>query len=191
MTVLVTVERYQLVTGDTDSATARVEDAIADAADLLADALGRPTVVYGDHTETLPLHPHPRTGVAQAYPNVIPVESEANGLTVSDDIIYGASPDGSPALDAWGSPPTASTLTYTAGWSATGTGRHRTPGYVERDVAWVAHFLLHPATQPRLPAGATSVRLGDAAVTYATPQTPGAAGVQWSPQTKRWKRRSP
>lgn len=191
MTVLVSVDRYQVITGDTDSATAQVETAIADAGRLLADDLGRPDILYGTHTETLQLWPHPQTGVAQAYPSVVPVHSESTGLEVRDDVIYGASPDSSPSLDAYGAPPTAATLTYTAGWKADGTGRAKTPGLVERDLAWCAHALLRPSATTRIPAGATQVKLGDAAVTFASPQTPGAAGIVWSKATMRWKRRTP
>ena len=191
MTVLVTVERYQLLTGDSDTATARVEDAIADAGRLLADDLGRPDILYGTHTETLQLWPHPQTGVAQAYPSVVPVHSESTGLEVRDDVIYGASPDSAPSLDAYGAPPTAATLTYTAGWKSDGTGRAATPAGVESDVVWAAYRLLRPAEQVSVPVGATSVRLGDASVTYATPRQPGTVGVSWSRPTLAWRRRSP
>ena len=92
MTALVSVDRYQLITGDTDSATAQVEAAIADAAALLADELGWPGVLLDDYTETLPLAQDPYTGVLIAFPTVRPVHSEADGLTVRDDVIFGASP---------------------------------------------------------------------------------------------------
>jgi hypothetical protein len=71
------------------------------------------------------------------------------------------------------------------------TGRAKTPGLVERDLAWVAHSLLRPTAATRIPAGATAVKLGDAAVTFARPQTPGAAGIVWSRATMRWRRRTP
>ena len=192
MTVLVTVERYQLLTGDTDTASARVEQALTDATGLLADALGRPSVLYGTHTESLHLYAHPVTGVAMAFPNVVPVHSEANGLTVQDDVVYGASPDSVPgSFEAFGAPPTAATLTYTAGWKSDGTGRAATPAGVESDVVWAAYRLLRPTDQVSVPVGATSVRLGDASITYATPRQPGVASVAWSRPTLAWRRRSP
>lgn len=189
MSVLVSVDRYQVITGDTDSATAQVEAAIADAADLLADELGWPGVVLDDYTETLPLAQDPWTGMLMAFPTVRPVHSEAEGLTVRDDVVYGASPASSPFFGT-SSPPLATDLTYSAGWASDGTGRARTPAYVERDVAWVAHLQLHPADRPQVPAGATSVRLGDAAITLAAPAAPGALGVVWSRATRAWRRRS-
>lgn len=181
MTVLVSVDRYQVITGDTDSATAQVETAIGDAADLLADELGWPGVILDDYTETLPLAQDPWTGVLIAFPTVRPVHSEANGLTVRDDVVYGATPVSS----------VATTLTYSAGWAADGTGRAKTPAGVERDVAWVAHMLLHPADRPQVPAGASSVQLGDARVSFAAPVAPGQAGIVWSKATRAWRRRSP
>lgn len=188
--VLVSVDRYQVITGDTDSATAQVETAIGDAADLLADELGWPGVILDDYTETLPLAQDPWTGVLIAFPTVRPVHSEAEGLTVRDDVIYGATPASSPFFGT-ASPPLAADLTYSAGWDAAGTGRAKTPAAVERDVAWVAHMLLHPADRPQVPAGATQVRLGDAAITLAAPAAPGTLGVVWSKATRAWRRRSP
>jgi len=189
VTALVSVDRYQLITGDTDSATAQVEAAIGDAAALLADELGWPGVILDDYTETLPLAQDPYTGVLIAFPSVRPVHSEAEGLTVRDDVIFGASPT-STTFYGVGAPPAATELTYTAGWSATGDGRARTPAYVERDVAWVAHLQLHPADRAQVPAGATSVQLGDARVSFDGPQAPGAAGIVWSRGTRAWRRRS-
>lgn len=189
MTVLVSVDRYQVITGDTDSATAQVETAIGDAADLLADELGWPGVVLDDYTETLPLAQDPWTGMLMAFPTVRPVHSEAEGLTVRDDVIYGATPASSPFFGT-ASPPLAADLTYSAGWASDGTGRARTPAYVERDVAWVAHLQLHPADRAQVPAGATSVQLGDARVSFDGPQAPGAAGIVWSRGTRAWRRRS-
>ena len=78
------------------------------------------------------------------------MHSESEGLTVRDDVIYGATPASSPFFGT-ASPPLAADLTYSAGWDAAGTGRAKTPAYVERDVAWVAHLQLHPADRPRSP----------------------------------------
>lgn len=189
--VLVSVDRYQVITGDTDSATAQVETAIGDAADLLADELGWPGVILDDYTETLPLAQDPWTGVLIAFPTVRPVHSEANGLTVRDDVVYGATPVSSPSFYGLASPPVATTLTYSAGWAADGTGRAKTPAGVERDVAWVAHMLLHPTDRLQVPAGASSVQLGDARVSFAAPVAPGQAGIVWSKATRAWRRRSP
>ena len=58
-------------------------------------------------------------------------------------------------------------------------------------MAWVAHMLLHPTDRLQVPAGATSVQLGDARVTLDRPAAPGTTGIVWSKATRAWRRRSP
>lgn len=175
MTMLVTVDRYQVLTGDTASAASAVSARIEDAQGLLVDALGRPGITLDDYTETLPLSPS-----GAAYPGVVPVVTPPAGVDMVLGAFEGCSIDGSPFPGGY--PPTT-TVTYTAGWAA-----DTVPTSVEIDLAWAAWRLLNP-TAPT-PPGATSIANGDASMTLAAASTGSAVdGVGWSRATLRWRRR--
>lgn len=155
---LVTVARYRTITLDTTSAaetvTARLEDAEAEVSEYL-----RRPLEQAERTETLPIS---RDG--KVYPSATPIDSlgsDDSGLTVEGDVIIGAAPDavGTGWLGSGATTPQA-TITYTGGWTA-----DTLPKAIERAIALHAHHQIH--SDPALvPAGATSVRVGDVAVSY-------------------------
>lgn len=183
--MLVTYERYVEITGDTTTASATVEARLVDAQGLLEDTLGRP-LETGERTERMRIYNV--DGVATVYPSAVPV-TDAGDYTQVGDGLVGATPIGGVAF---GVPQGHAEVVYTGGFDPDETDPDE-PAYlprsIERDIAWAAHALTHhPSSQ--IPAGATSVRLGDAAVTYAKP-TSGGSPVSWSPATLRWRRRLP
>lgn len=154
---LVTVDRYRTITLDTTSSEATITAAIEDAEAEVSEYLRRP-LEQAERTETLPIS---RDG--KLYPSATPLDPAAGDLAdlaVEGDVVIGASPDAG-ELGWLGSVATPqATITYTGGWTA-----DSLPKAIERAVALAAHHAIH--TDPALvPAGATSVRVGDAAVTY-------------------------
>lgn len=175
MTLLLTAERYEIITGDTTTAASAVSARLDDAQGMLAAALGRSQITLGEVTETLPLSPS-----GAAYPGVIPVVAAPDGVVYRLGAFEGCPVDGGPFPD---SRPYSTTLTYTAGWSA-----DTVPVPVEIDLAWCAWRLLHP-TAPT-PAGATAIANGDASMTFSTPSTGSVVdGIGWSRQTMAHRRR--
>lgn len=180
--VLIDTATYRRLTGDTTTASATVDQALADAQSRLEDTLGRRGLLeHGEHTETLPLYPD-----GTCYPTAVPVEG-ADGTTVYDDTIYGASPTYTPGV--WTDTPSHATVTYTGGISS-----DDVPGYMAADLAWCAYELVHGQANRQADvaagvAGATSVRLGDASVQYGPGGRRGS--FQWSAETLRHKRVSP
>lgn len=191
MSLLVTVARYQVITGDTTAAASAASAAIEDATSLLSEALGRPEALKSvERTETMHVD---TAGVVR--PLAVPV-TVAAGYDFDTAALYGAAPDSTPfrGLEASDLPATVS-VTYTGGWverQANAGAVNALPAAMERDIAWAAHALSHPASGAA-PAGATSVSLGDAAVSYGPSGAPARAedGVAWSKATMRWKRRLP
>lgn len=174
MTLIVTVERYQVITGDTPTDRAAVSALIEDAQRLLADELGRPGITLDDYTETLPLSP-----AGAAYPGVTPVVAAPAGIDYVLGAFEGCTVDGGPFPSR---PPYTTTVTYTAGWDAA-----TAPNCVIYDLAWAAYQLGH-ATPPGA-GGATQVTLGDASVTYPGGAPAGVDAVTWSDETRRYRRR--
>lgn len=172
--MLVTVGRYRSVTGDTTSTEADITEALAEAQTLLEDALRRP-LEEAERTERL------RVLDGRVYPSATPI-SDGGALTVEGDALTGATPVTSLVgiTDS-----DHATVTYTGGYTTA-----TVPRCIERDIAWAAHAVLRPSSVAAVPVGATSVRLGDAAVTYAKPAR-GGQQFGWSPQTLRYRRRLP
>lgn len=173
--MLVTYARYLAITGDGTSDPGQVEEALADAQALLEDTLRRP-LESGERTERL------RVLDGLVYPAATPI-TDAGDLTVEGDALTGASP--SSLLGGVFDSTDHATVTYTGGFTA-----DTVPACIERDIAWAAHGLVRPLVASGVPVGATSVRLGDAAVTFAKPAS-GGVQVGWSPQTLRYRRRLP
>lgn len=171
--MLITVAYYELVTGDHDSADEAITARVEHATDLLAEALDRP-VVQAERTERL--WPD-RAG--NLWPRAVPIVA-ATGWTIDGHRLYGGfAPDETGAI----------LVTYTGGWverTANPDATNRVPAYVAEDLAWATHALLHPPeASTDVPAGATSVRLGDAAVTFGPdgPPRPGLTAIRWSRRT--------
>lgn len=177
---LVTVARYRTITLDTTSTAESVTAAIEDAEALVSEYLRRP-LESEERTETLSIS---RDG--RVYPSATPIDSlggDDSDLVLEGDVVVGVSPDAA-ALGWIGTTvlPQA-TITYTGGWTA-----ETLPKAIERAIALAAHHQLH--SDPALvPAGATSVRVGDAAVSF------GSGGASADPLTstmaniRRYRRR--
>jgi hypothetical protein len=173
--MLVTVERYRTITKDTTTAEAAVLDALADAQALLEGDLGR-GLESAERTERLQLHSNLRV-----YPAVTPI-TVADGYTIYGfSELLGASPAGGP-FDL--TDPQYAEVTYTGGYTAA-----TVPTCIERDIAWAAYQLLGLDASSHIPAGATSVRVGDTAVTFAKPRSAADAGIRWTSPTLRYRRR--
>lgn len=194
--MLVTVARYQVITGDTTSATAEVEQALTDAQRLLEDDLGR-QLETATRTERCAVCTDPESGQTVAFPTVTPITSVTNpsGAEVVFDIVYGVTPASVPlSTVSTMVRPLYADITYVGGLDPAQTdpaALDYVPGFIERDLAWVAWQLLRPGRVAQVPAGAARVRTGDASVTFARPQSPSTAGIDWSPATLQWTVRRP
>lgn len=169
MASLVTVSRYQVITLDTTSAASAVSAALGRAQDEVEEYLRRP-LSSEERTETLRLSLNGR-----AYPAATPITAVSSPSTASildGAAIYSVTPDSGPVwpgVDA-GDFPAEVTVTYTGGFSAS-----TLPATIEDEIAWLAYRKLHVSALAAVPAGATSARVGDVAVTYAGPTDPGAS----------------
>jgi len=189
MSLLVTVERYRVITGDTTTAASAASAAIEDATDLLADALGRPGALKSQaRTETMHVGPN-----GQLRPLAVPVTVCAD-LEHDTAQMYGAAPDSVAFRGYFGSDlPTTVDVTYTGGFlerTANPGATNALPAAMEQDIARAAYQLTHP-TIGSVPVGAQSVSLGDASVSYGASGAPSGADVAWSRGSMRWKRRLP
>lgn len=181
---LLTIVRYQSFTGDTTTASAVVWPAILEAQELLEDELGRIGLLEDDgddKTERLRIYDDNVLG-GVVYPTAVPITDPGDYTQVGAGLT-GAAPDGGPYL--WAVPEERyATVVYQGGYDD-----DTVPAYMARDLAFAAYQLLHADTLVGIPAGATSVRLGDAAITYASPTSGGTSGISWSKQTLRHRRR--
>lgn len=174
--MLVTVERYRLITGDETTAATAVTAALVEAQDLLSEDLGW-DLEEDERTETLDV-------VAGAvYPTAIPITAVAAGQTIDGYAIRGAAPLGVDILveNSYDPDRPRATVTYTGGWTDV-----TVPASIRRAIAWAARGILTPASAEAVPDGATSVRLGDASVTFATAQHRATTGITWPAKTMRW-----
>ena len=190
MSLLVTVDRFRVITGDTSTDDASASAAIETATDLLSERLGRPGCLKSaNRTETVHVGP---TGLLR--PLAVPVTACA-GYTFDTAAVYGASPDSVSVVGFSDDLPRTVTLTYTGGFvepSANPTAANRLPSHMERDIALAAQVVLAGAST-LAPAGAVSVSMGDASVSFGPGGAPGGAqaGISWSRQTLAWRRRHP
>lgn len=183
---LVTAARYMVVTPDSTTAQDVIEDALADALELLEEDLGRP-LASAQRTERV--YPD---DMGRLYPVVTPITAIPSGYRQDGQMVYGANPfTGYPDLlnpFGW------IDLVYTGGYverSANPTAPNRLPAHVETDLCWAAYRALNPSPiASTVPVGATNVRLGDAAINFSpqgAPQGADATAV-WSKATLRLKR---
>lgn len=174
MTSIVTVDDYRRITRDTTSTDDDVLAQLDSAEQLVAEYLRRPDrLAYGTYSDRLRLYVAENIdggyeGAYVCYPPATPIESADGGLTVlSPRSVAGAFPDGGPFLEGiigQGVQPYA-TVTYTGGWTV-----ETLPETIRREIALTARTALSTSTST--PVGATSVQLGDAAVTYGTAGAP-------------------
>lgn len=187
---LVTVARYQEITGDTTTAASAVSARIEDATDLLEAELGGRLLRSEERTEQMY-----RDRLGRLYPRALPI-TDGGTYTVDGATLRGGSPLAWP--DIITDPFDSVAVTYTGGYverTANPTAANRLPVYVEYDIAWAAYQLLHPSAATALvsiPAGASSASLGDASVSSSS----GALSVGmtavvdgiWSRDTLRLRR---
>lgn len=173
--MLISVERYRLITGDQDTAATAVTAAVEEATQLLGEDLGW-EITEAERTETLQVFG------GKVYPSSIPITVVGDGQAIDGHAVTGAAPIGSDFLtEGVEGGPLRATLTYTGGWTD-----DTVPTTIARDIAWAARGILNPSAALGVPAGATSVTLGDASVTFANPQARSRSGVGWSRSTLRW-----
>lgn len=191
---LVSLARYQVITGDESSAASAVSARLEDAQRLLEEHLQRP-LETGQRTEVIEVMADGRL-----FPKVTPVTavSAPSGLPFVAGYMYAASPD----VDTWSGffPPTTpprATVTYTAGFDPAETDPDAVgylPRTLERAIAWGAYVLLRPDDFSSLPPGAVSVSLGDASISYGSTGGGGAAAIAdrqlvWPASVRPWKRK--
>lgn len=160
--MLITVGYYRLVTGDDTTADDEAEELITEATELLEDTLDR-HLTSAQRTETVVIHPDGR-----AYPKAYPVTATTLELDPALDrrAFLSVDPDEVEGYFDTRWPPTA-TVTYTGGYTDDLTGVAPCPRPLARAVALLAAALRVPVSTGT--AGAVSVSLGDASVTYARP----------------------
>lgn len=181
---LVSYARYVTLTGDSTSASASAVEALAVAQDMLEDELGRIGFLEDDgqdKEERLRLYDDDVFG-GTVYPTAVPI-TDGGDYTQAGAALTAVGPDGGPFL--WRTPTERyATVIYQGGYTAA-----TVPAYMARDIAFAAYQLLHVAPLVAVPAGATSVSLGDASVSFASALAGGSAGIGWSRETLRHRRR--
>lgn len=182
--MLITIARYRSITGDQATAASAVSALIEDAEDLLEEALER-GLASTERTEKLV-----PTRDGYLWPSCTPI-TVATGWTIDGHGLIGTFGPG------WPDQTGRVEVTYTGGWverTANAGEANALPAYIERDIAYAAHALGHTSATDgsAYPAGATSVRLGDAAVTFGADGAPrrGSDVVTWSRRTLSWKSRT-
>lgn len=187
---MITAVRYAAITGDTDTAASAVEEAVVEAVELLEEELGRP-LANAERTESM--RPD-RQG--RLWPRATPITDSGDYET--EGLALLSAPFGWPSIV---NPTGTVSVTYTGGWAdptadgfdPDGDNPPTLPQCIQRDLAWAAYRLLHPVAPGAsvAPAGATSLRLGDAAVTYGPDGAPDGIGgdtcTWWSTRTRHYR----
>jgi hypothetical protein len=190
-TGLVGIGEYRLATLDTASADTAVTGALERAQRIVADYLRRGVpgeaqpLISGQRTELLIIDE-----LFRVYPSCVPITALPDGLQTRGNAVYGVVPSFLVSFiidyDRLNTPRTS--LTYTGGWTPV-----TLPETVRQHICWKAWELLRtPLAQEGIPVGATSVRSGDAAVTFKDPAPGGAAAARLSDEAKKelrpWRR---
>lgn len=158
---LVSVYTYRLVTSDTVSGVSAVAEALDDALALIEERLDR-TLPHGVHTETLRV-----SSTGMVYPKASPVTA-VSIPAVSASSIQGAGVlvglvDLYPVVNWSDATPAVATVTYEGGYTIDGaTGTTKLPVKLRNAICRTAYNALHAAPLVGVPAGATSVHVGDA-----------------------------
>ena len=172
---IVTIAEYRSVTGDTATASGTVADWLDDTEADLEEFLGRPLHFSGSERCRIVAE---RRGPC-VYPLAIPI-IDGGTLTVAGSALVGASPasDPFPTTD-----PAYADVTSEGGWTAA-----TLPRAIRNDVCWAVRQAVRGETA-RIPAGATSVAVGDASVSFGAVGAADQADARWSRQTRRYRRR--
>jgi len=184
--MLVTLARYRAITGDQVTDDVTVTGRIEEATELLEGELGRPL----EQAERIERMQPTRDGLL--WPLATPLAAAAD-YTIDGHALRGSSPfplgwdfisGGTDALE----------VTYTGGWverTANPDSAFRLLVHIERDIAFAAQALGRSSTPLAVPAGASSVSLGDASVTFKDGYhpDPADAGVSWSKETLGYRYR--
>lgn len=192
---LLTIGRYRIITGDTTSASAVIEDAIEDATALLEEDLGGRKLESAERTERLKIYYSTVFAGGRVYPTHTPVTAVTDDdyEIVTPSTLAGVSPDTTDNPFFGAVEPHAS-VTYTGGFverTANVGDSNVLPAYVEYDLAWAAHSILRPSELTAVPAGATSIRVGDLSVGYANPTSSRTkSSARWSDHTLKLRRRT-
>lgn len=155
----VSVADYRVHTGDQDSPASAVTAALVEGQSLLEEHLRR-LLESTSRTNDFPIHADGRV-----YPNAYPITSAS--LTIDGRALLGAEADSGPFTGVFESTtPKRATVTWTGGFTPT-----TLPVTLEHAIYELAEAKVTGA-EP-VPVGATSVRLGDAAVTFDGPTSGG------------------
>lgn len=152
-TLLVSVERYRKITGDTATDEDYVKEALADAQRLIEEELDRPLAI-GDRTEKLPVI----NGVV--YPIVTPIISAdyqiRNSVALVDPSIDGGLLSGNDY-------PFHATVSYRGGFT-----QQTLPVRLREAIARTAHRALNTGavTSSEIPDGAKTIKNGDVSITF-------------------------
>lgn len=172
---IVTIAVYRSVTDDTASASGTVQSWLDDTEQDLEEFLDRP--LHFDGTERCKINQERRGPVV--YPRATPI-IDAGGLVASGHALLGATAVDDPFTT---SDPAYSDVTYEGGWTASSL-----PRAIRNDICWAVRQAIR-GDAARVPAGATSVSLGDASVSFGGTGAPDAGDARWSRQTRRYRRR--
>lgn len=193
--MLITDSYYRLVTHDYETAASAVEVAVGAVTGLLDDACSR-KLIEQERTEACLIIEGP-PGIYKVYPDAYPITScsAPTGAQVAINQRYIAvpSPLYDPILadtdlgDGWAS------LTYVGGFTES-----TCPASLKLLIAELAYALGHSGVggTSGVPAGATSVRLGDAAITFGTGDSTGALATLerlvpgCGPRVSGWRKRT-
>lgn len=147
-----TVAGYRLHTGDEETDDSAVSGALLEAESLVEEFLRR-LLALEPRTRTMRIYPDGRV-----YPPAWPITAAT--LTIDGRSLKGATPDSGPFIGYIDfEPPYTTSVTWTGGFNAASL-----PVTLRHAIYEVARPLALDASP--VPVGASSVRLGDAAITY-------------------------
>lgn len=180
--MLVSVTRYQAITGDTTTAASACLALIEEATEELEEVLQRPLKVAERIERMIP------TRDGYLWPKATPIAT-VTGYTIDGHGLIGTRPFD---ILAPGYPlhqPAGVEVTYTGGWTD-----ETVPHCIARDIALAAYVLGHPnAVGISAPVGAKSVSVGDQSVTWVTAAPGNAAATRlagvWSRRTLSYRYR--
>lgn len=188
--MLISVTRFDEITGSDSSApsaSAAAAASIIDAQRLLEEMLGR-GLELGERTERIKVFAD-----GAMYPRVTPLVSVPDGAEIEGGAVVGGAPSGS-FLTRSAYTPTHTTLTYTGGYDPAEddlAAATYVPIEIQRAIAWAALALLTDEAEFDVPAGATSVSVGDVSIAWGPGGSPGRGDLVFPHSIMRryrWRR---